>query len=142
MNSPAVALSIRQPWALLIVLGFKDIENRSWRTNRRGRFYVHTSPRISEREIAAARALIAGQASLRDNPEILAALDPARLKSLAGGIIGSVELVDCHDAHPSPWFVGPRGFSLRDPRQIPLVPMPGALNFFRIPDHVAHLIPV
>lgn len=45
------ALSIKQPWASLIctprednpALGIKDIENRTWKTNFRGRIYVHTS---------------------------------------------------------------------------------------------------
>ncbi|WP_229215634.1 ASCH domain-containing protein [Duganella sp. CY15W] len=37
------ALSIRQPWAWLIVNGYKDIENRSWSTNVRGKVLVHAS---------------------------------------------------------------------------------------------------
>ena len=35
------ALSIRQPWAWLIVHGHKDIENRTWTTSFRGRLLVH-----------------------------------------------------------------------------------------------------
>lgn len=35
------ALSIQQPWAWLIVNGYKDVENRDWNTKFRGRFYVH-----------------------------------------------------------------------------------------------------
>lgn len=30
-------LSIRQPWAWLIVNGYKDIENRTWPTHFRGK---------------------------------------------------------------------------------------------------------
>ena len=30
------ALTIKQPWASLIVHGIKDIENRTWRTDYRG----------------------------------------------------------------------------------------------------------
>lgn len=37
------ALSIRQPWAWLIANGYKDIENRSWRTNYRGPVLIHAS---------------------------------------------------------------------------------------------------
>ena len=33
-----IALSIRQPWAWLIVNGYKDIENRDWKTHYRGRW--------------------------------------------------------------------------------------------------------
>lgn len=35
------AISIKQPWASLIAHGIKDIENRSWRTNYRGRVLIH-----------------------------------------------------------------------------------------------------
>jgi tetratricopeptide (TPR) repeat protein len=42
------ALSIRQPWAWLIVHGVKDVENRTWRTNFRGRFLVHAGMRFDE----------------------------------------------------------------------------------------------
>ncbi len=38
-----LALSIRQPWAWLIINGYKDIENRSWPTNYRGTFFIHAS---------------------------------------------------------------------------------------------------
>lgn len=34
------AITIRQPWASLIVHGIKDIENRSWQTNFRGRVLI------------------------------------------------------------------------------------------------------
>jgi hypothetical protein len=37
------ALSIRQPWAWLIVNGQKDIENRCWKTHFRGKIYVHAA---------------------------------------------------------------------------------------------------
>ena len=36
---------IRQPWAWLIVNGFKDIENRSWRTRYRGPLLIQASAR-------------------------------------------------------------------------------------------------
>lgn len=37
------ALSIRQPWATLILRGGKDIENRVWRTKQRGTVLIHAS---------------------------------------------------------------------------------------------------
>ena len=37
------ALSIRQPWAWLILNAGKDIENRSWYTSVRGRVLIHAS---------------------------------------------------------------------------------------------------
>ena len=44
------ALSIRQPWAWLIVNGFKDIENRTWPTKFRGRVLVHASKGMTRDE--------------------------------------------------------------------------------------------
>ena len=35
------ALTLKQPWASLVVYGGKLIENRTWDTNFRGRFLVH-----------------------------------------------------------------------------------------------------
>jgi len=35
------ALSVKQPWAWLIVNGYKKIENRNWPTSFRGRIYIH-----------------------------------------------------------------------------------------------------
>jgi len=37
------ALSCRQPWATLLCTGIKDIENRSWPTDYRGRIYIVAS---------------------------------------------------------------------------------------------------
>lgn len=36
-------VSVKQPWASLIVRGVKDIENRSWSTIYRGPLLVHAS---------------------------------------------------------------------------------------------------
>jgi len=37
------ALSLKQPWAQLVVDGRKKIELRKWNTNFRGRFLIHAS---------------------------------------------------------------------------------------------------
>lgn len=36
-------LSIREPWASLIVNGYKEYEFRSWKTNYRGKILIHAS---------------------------------------------------------------------------------------------------
>lgn len=48
-----LALSIRQPWAELILSGRKAIEVRSWTTDYRGEFWVHAGKSV---DAAAARA--------------------------------------------------------------------------------------
>jgi ASCH domain len=41
-------ISIRQPWAGLIVSGLKDVENRTWPTRYRGPILIHASQRPDE----------------------------------------------------------------------------------------------
>lgn len=36
-------LTIKNPWALLMAKGYKDVENRRWRTNYRGSLLIHSS---------------------------------------------------------------------------------------------------
>ncbi len=43
------ALSVRQPWAWLIVNGCKDIENRDWSTKLRGSL-VDVHPKAATRQ--------------------------------------------------------------------------------------------
>jgi ASCH domain len=38
-------ISLRQPWASLIVHGFKDVENRTWSTRYRGPLIIDSSLR-------------------------------------------------------------------------------------------------
>jgi hypothetical protein len=113
------ALSIRQPWAWLIVTGYKDIENRSWRTNYRGPLLIHASRAIDPTSLDR----IEGRYGLRI---------PAK-KLLRGGIIGVVELVDVVREYRSPWFDG-EGFAwvLANPRPLDFVEMSGRLGLFDI----------
>jgi len=120
------ALSIRQPWAWLILHAGKDIENRDWATNVRGRILLHAAKGMTRDQYQN------GQDTLRD-------IEPFRLlppfESLArGGIVGSVELADCVRASRSPWFFGDYGFVLRDPERLPFIPWRGELGFFDVPD--------
>lgn len=118
------ALSIRQPWAWLIIHGGKDIENRSWHTKFRGRFLVHASKGMTLAEYEEARWYAAGLDVVLPNYDQLQ----------RGGIIGSVELVDSVDHSDSPWFMGERGFVLRNPEPIDFMPYKGALQFFKGPE--------
>ena len=37
------ALTLTQPWATLVALGYKQIETRSWTTKYRGKLYIHAA---------------------------------------------------------------------------------------------------
>lgn len=134
-----IALSIRQPWASLILKAGKDVENRCWPTRFRGRILIHAAKGMTrnEHEEAIAFAVYAIGADPRN-----AGKQTTTLRSLGfafddlprGGIIGSVEIVDCVKACSSPWFVGEFGFLLRDPQALPFVPWKGQLGFFDVPE--------
>ena len=46
-------LTVRQPWASLIVAGLKDVENRPWSTKYRGRLGNHAAMRFDQDAIDA-----------------------------------------------------------------------------------------
>ena len=48
------ALTLHQPWASLLALGFKPDETRSWRTKHRGPLAIHASVAITEQARQAA----------------------------------------------------------------------------------------
>lgn len=123
-----IALSVREPWAWLIIHGGKDIENRNWNTARRGRFLVHASQGMTRREYDSTVRFLTDLGK----DEVLARM-PTFENMPRGGVIGSVELVDVvRDCH-SPWFVGSHGFVLRDPEPLPFTPFKGRLGFFDVP---------
>lgn len=121
------ALSIRQPWAWLVANGFKDIENRIWRTQFRGRVLIHASATMRRGDYWTAFDFVLDRVS-----EKIAVRIPRPDDLEFGGIIGSVEIVDCVTAHESPWFEGPHGFVLRNPTVTPFRAVRGALKFFPI----------
>lgn len=134
------AISIRQPWASLIIKAGKDIENRSWATRFRGRVLVHASKGMTrdEHEDAIHFAVCA----IKADPKNAGAAKTRTLRELGfafedlqrGGIIGSVEIVDCVADSTSPWFMGEFGFVLRNPIALPFVPFKGQLGFFDAPE--------
>jgi len=113
------ALSIRQPWAGLIMDGIKVVENRSRRTGFRGRILVH--------------------AGLRPDlgPEVLRLL-LGRHQAHYGALIGTVEITDCIRGSTSPWALrGMRHWVLSDARPLRLpIPFKGKLGFFEVPDEL------
>jgi len=121
---PMLCLSIRQPWAHLILHHGKDIENRTWPTKVRGRILIHASKSMTRQEYEDA-AWFAYECRRVHLPDCW----PVDLPR--GCIVGSVEIVDCVQQWDSPWFGGPWGFVLRNPQPLQVTPCRGALGFFR-----------
>ncbi len=85
------ALTIWQPWASAIFAGRgrKNIENRKWYTNYRGRLYIHAAQRADQLAPRSVWRLASGST------------DDIRLP--AGAIIGHVNLVACTTGSLSKW---------------------------------------
>lgn len=131
------ALSIRQPWASLILKAGKDVENRCWPTKFRGRILIHAAKGMTrgEHEDAIDFAVHAINARPRAGAKMTTLREPGfAFEDLPrGGIIGAVEIVDCMNRSESPWFMGEYGFILRDPQPLPFLAWKGQLGFFDVP---------
>jgi ASCH domain len=119
------ALSVRRPWANLIIAGHKTVENRSWSTGHRGELVIH-----------------GGQAWDPDGVRLAAELgvdDFDNPHQCSGGYLGLVRLVDVHPADGccAPWGEHGPGivhWVLADPVAFATpVPGKGRLGLYWIP---------
>ena len=115
------ALSIRQPWAWLIIKGHKDVENRTWPTSYRGKFLVHTGKKFDN--VGYKWVLSEMGIAMPSPPEFE-----------IGGIVGLAEITKCVTQHNSRWFSGPYGFVLENAQPLQFVPLPGKVGFFDVDD--------
>lgn len=106
------AISIQQPWAWLIVNGFKDIENRDWPTKFRGRILIHAGKKIDHDAYQF----------LEEGFPMLHVPSKDTIACLTGGIVGEARIVDCVQESDSPWFFGKFGFVLEDQKVLPFAP--------------------
>ena len=120
------ALSLKQPFAELVVSGKKTIELRTWNTKFRGEFLIHAS-KVPDKDAMK-------QFGFSHLP--------------CGGIVGKATLVDVtqyhdekehaqdkhlHLAH-SAW--GSHGFILERPKKLPFMPCLGALGFWEYKEKI------
>lgn len=136
-----VALSIKQPWAALLMAGVKTIEVRTWSTKRRGLVLIHASKIPDER------------------PEAWAFVNTPELEEAAkiqGGIIGIGELAECrtYDSqakfdmdqrrhrNAASWFRPPRLFGLvfKNIQPVPFFGYTGQTMFFGVKGDVPRVI--
>jgi hypothetical protein len=119
-----IALSIKQPWAWLIVHGYKDAENRTWQTKFRGPFLVHAGKHFDRDGYEQAARMLRSSRGVELPP-------PEAFQT--GGIVGMATVVDCVRRCPSIWFTGPFGLTLADAKPLDFKPMRGQLKFFEVP---------
>ncbi len=119
------ALSLKQPWAELIVSGRKTLEIRTWRTNFRGEFLIHAS------KVSNFKAM--ERLGFKDLP--------------TGCIVGKAKVVDVkeydsleefekdsdkHFAKGHDWPGKLYGFVVEDAQRLKELPLKGKLNFFEV----------
>jgi len=130
-------LSIRQPWAALLVHGIKTVEVRSWITAKTGPILIHASK------------------SPEADPEPWTQISTPELKAtagLVGGVIGVATLVECitytsREAYAADVrhcttaerFRPPRlyGFRFEKAQRVQFVPWLGNTNFFTVGAEIA-----
>jgi hypothetical protein len=124
------ALTIRQPWAELIVSGKRLFEIRNWRPDYEGWILVHAGKKLDE--------------------EAVRRLNVAVDQLTFGAIIGKVRVDDCIDFSPESWEAlrfqhmewsdyqaGNFGWRLSKATKFdPPIPWGGSLGLFDVPDHV------
>ncbi len=93
------ALSLKQPWATLLVYGLKCIEIRSWATDLREEVLIHASQIPDSRPQAWK----------------LVPVDLLDLARAVGGVVGSAELTGCIPYRTPAAFAADQALHLNDP---------------------------
>jgi len=130
------ALSLKQPWAALLVHRRKTIEVRRWPTRFTGRLLIHASSVPDERPEAWAHV----------SPEV------AGTARLGGGIIGVGTLIGCRSyrsveaftadqadhLNEATWFeaAGLFGFAFAELEVLPFRRYPGWVRIFEVKDEL------
>lgn len=134
------AISIIQPWADLIVYGFKDVENRDWYREYRGPVLIHASkskiaPRmldLARKQFEIHRIMIGG--------EPVISFDDLCMNARQGAIIGVAEITDWSKEMiwETAWHqVGVHGIYLSNQKRFTTaIPYKGQLGIFDIPDEI------
>lgn len=121
-------LSVKQPWAHLIIGGYKPIENRTWYTNYRGLVAIH------------AGAGTRGTRAIYDLPHVRA-LVASREGLTFGAIVGIADLIDIVHVDDkrmkqkrfAPWVIGPWCWIFERPERIEPIPVKGRLGLYPSP---------
>lgn len=132
-DSRLCALTLKPAWAWLVCAGYKDIENRSWNTLKRGKILIHASKNMTASEYGQVHAFAfsISETIARALPDY-----PTLMRDFSGRIIGQAVLADVYEPFPkkptSPWhFEDHFGFKLESACLFEhRLPYKGALGFF------------
>jgi len=126
------AISIRQPWASLIVFGPKTIETRNWSTGYRGPLLINAAKAMDGHAYKQFQV---------EHPTLLIAMPMER-----GAMIGVCELYACRKCKPVDevaamcWCRGRYGLFLRNKRPLEKpIPYRGQLSLFDVAIEETHV---
>jgi ASCH domain len=125
------AISVKQPWALLLISGVKAVENRSWEARYRGPLLIQASKSpLSDRTL---RHMLA-------SPKWRGYGVKHRSDFHYGAILGAVILTGCkrvEELPPGEFTDGPWCLLVKDPVRLDKpIPYKGMLGLFDVPDEV------
>ena len=92
-------LTVRQPYASLLVGGVKDVENRNRRISYRGTVLIHAGARMHD----VVSFLRKRHEFTVEEIVVMTQVNEVEERDLFGCIVGSVEIVDCVQDSTSPW---------------------------------------
>jgi hypothetical protein len=114
------ALTVKQPYAWLIVNGYKDVEIRKRPFRQFGPLLIHAG--LKDTNLAKKEILWLSRRGIKL---------PREEQFERGGIVGVVDVVDCKDRVRSPWSVpGLYAWLLANPRRLPFRRCKGSQGFF------------
>lgn len=133
-----MCLSLHQPWASLLVHGFKRLEGRSWDTSYRGRLWIHAASKEPEPVAITELANYYASTVYENDHPALPEFWPV------SAILGCVDLLDCvkkSSDEQFPSFINPKEdndseyrFVCKAPRVLAIpVPMSGQHKLWKIP---------
>lgn len=133
-------LSIRQPWAWLIVNGYKTVENRSRSLGKHtGPLLIHASAKMTIDDYDACELFIRAHEPLHSFLQFLPPHNSPKLER--GGIVGQVnvkarimnwpDLFEGESIDAS-WYTGEVGYWLSEPVELPFKTCKGRLGFFDV----------
>ena len=132
MSLKIKALSVRQPWAWLIVNKHKSVENRSRFIAHYGELLIHASQTMTKADYEACVLFLCSDEQLRHLVDVLPKPDELE----RGGIVGSVTVIgignNIGDICTNPWYTGDVGYFLNDAKVLPFKPYKGRLGFFEV----------
>lgn len=133
-------LSVRQPWAWLIVSGYKNVENRTWKTDHRGELFIHAGQEFDWDALAwleqfwEYHALVCRHFGIRAHGLACSGKE-------FGAIVGYADLTDCVRNANSIWAM-PGCWHWELHRALPLVPIPlkGQLRIFEVDEKILEVL--